>query len=58
MFKKNIFFVIALLIVGLVVVEAQNTTNLRNYQCKKCSTVIQGNKEPSSLNCFERGQHK
>jgi DNA-directed RNA polymerase subunit RPC12/RpoP len=30
---------------------------MKNYQCKKCSTVIQGNSQPSSLNCPSGGTH-
>ena len=30
---------------------------LRNYQCKKCGTLVRAGSTPSSLNCPARGSH-
>ena len=30
---------------------------LRNYQCKKCGTLVKSTSTPSSLNCPARGSH-
>lgn len=31
---------------------------MKNYQCKKCGTLIQSEKTPSSFNCLRGGMHQ
>ena len=31
--------------------------SLRNYQCKKCGTLVRATSTPSSLNCMSGGSH-
>ncbi|MCQ2307416.1 MAG: hypothetical protein MJ000_07625 [Bacteroidales bacterium] len=31
---------------------------MKNYQCKKCGTLIQSEKTPSSFNCPKGGMHQ
>ena len=43
------------LVVGLIATVAGS--NLRNYQCKKCGTLVRSTSTPSSLNCLAKGSH-
>lgn len=31
---------------------------MKNYQCKKCSTALQSDRTPSTLNCPSGGSHQ
>ncbi len=33
-------------------------TNMRNYQCKKCATLVQSNTQPASANCPSGSFHQ
>jgi DNA-directed RNA polymerase subunit RPC12/RpoP len=51
------FLLFSVGISGLLYAQQQQKTT-KNYQCKKCSTVVKSERMPSALNCLKGGMHQ